>query len=305
MDRRLDDIVEGAGLEESRINADFKDWLTKWGGPILFAVLALALTYRGYIWWNGKQIQNLDNAFIELDDASAAGNPAGLIQISRDWEGQGSVPQLAKLEAADQFIMAVSIGVKPGGDPTNEDDLLTEEEKQQHLDQADRLFNEVYETTQGNVDTVLLHMRALSGMASILVTNGDMDAGLDLMNTFIEIAQRNSMTGLVDSMRDRLEELAADRVPALLLAQTDIFANQVVNAPTTDDEGFLTPDQLLNELGPAPIIGPAVEETADPEPEETETPAPDKAPTSEPAQPEESPAEPGETPDPEPPSAGR
>jgi hypothetical protein len=301
MDRRLEDIVEGAGLEESRINTDFKDWLTKWGGPLLFAILALALTYRGYIWWKGKKIQNLDSAFIELDDASAAGNPAGLIQISRDWAGQGSVPLLARLEAADRLLMAATIGVKPGGDPANEDDLLTREEINNNLDQADRLFKEVYESTQGNTAKVLMQLRSLSGMGSVLVSKSDMDGGLKLFDTFIALAEENGMKGLADSMRDRLKELAADRTPAPMVPEADIYAIKAALAPATDDEGFLTPDQLLNELGPVPPAGPAVpEETTTPDPGATEKPAPDAAP----AQPEQAPAESEPTPEKKPPSAG-
>jgi len=301
MDRRLEDIVEGAGLEESRINADFKDWLTKWGGPLLFAILALALTYRGYIWWKGKKIQNLDSAFIELDDASTAGNPAGLIQISRDWEGQGSVPILARLEAADRLLMAVTTGVKPGGDPANEDDLLSEEEINNDLDQADRLFKEVYETTQGDTAKVLMQLRALSGMGSVLVSKSDVDGGLQFFNTFIALAEENGMKGLADSMRDRLEELEDGRSPAPMIPEADIYANKAALAPAIDDEGFMTPDQLLNELGPVPPAGPlAPEETTTPDPDATEKPAPEATP----AQPEQAPAESEPAPEKKPPSAG-
>ena len=43
MEERQTQIREGAGLEESKLNVEFIDWLQRWSTPILLLVAGAAL----------------------------------------------------------------------------------------------------------------------------------------------------------------------------------------------------------------------------------------------------------------------
>ena len=60
---RLGELKEGAGLEDSRINQDFVDFIRKWSTPLLMVAAAIAI---GYFLYN-KRIEarqaHIDEAF--------------------------------------------------------------------------------------------------------------------------------------------------------------------------------------------------------------------------------------------------
>ena len=45
LDRRTRQITEGAGLEESRLNQDFVEFLKKWSTPLLLVIVAAVAAY--------------------------------------------------------------------------------------------------------------------------------------------------------------------------------------------------------------------------------------------------------------------
>lgn len=272
MDRRQTEIVEGAGLEESRINADFADWLKRWGSPILLAILVLALGYRGWMWYQDKQVAELDNAFIELDAASQAGQPVALMQVADDWDGRATVSQQARLEAADRLMLAYSTGVKPGGMAGIIEDAASDEDLQGYLNQASRLYDEVEQESNSRTGQAILLMHAISGRAAVAASKGEFAQAISMLERVIELAEDQGMTGLANAMRDRIEMVQAEPVVAALPSQEAVVTNsRAMPAPAGDDEGFMTPDELLEEIDMSPADqGPPA---SPPDEGESETPS--------------------------------
>src|SRR3954466_11659733 len=73
MDQRQAQIRERAGLEESRLNQEFIEWLRKWGTPMLLAVALLSVAYALRDKWHKAADDKLDNGFGEL--AAVTANP--------------------------------------------------------------------------------------------------------------------------------------------------------------------------------------------------------------------------------------
>ncbi len=265
MDRRHSEIVEGAGLEESRINADFADWLKRWGSPILLIVLVLALGYRGWMWYQQKQVQALDSAFIDLDAAAQAGQPMALLQVANDWDGRATVSSQARLEAADRLLMAYSVGIVPGGSPGVVEDIATTAARDGYLEQARNLYTEVQAATEGKPTQVILQMHALSGLAAVESSLAKFDVASSYIERLIEIANQNRFEGLATAMQERLAILASNPIPAPLPSQELIVVGRPTTPPPTPEEGdFLTPEELMKELGPTPAPTESGVETEEP-----------------------------------------
>ncbi|MDX2132793.1 MAG: hypothetical protein SFY69_12155 [Planctomycetota bacterium] len=189
MDERQAQIRERAGLEESRLNVEFIDWLRKWGTPLLFlAAAASAVVWaKNYFERSGKE--KVDRAFIELHQASGQGNPNpdALAAVAAEYDGVRAVGLLARLEAADAYLRAVARGLKVGavitldaqGNPTGElqnaDDVLTDADREQYLARAGTLYAEVYERAKNEPARVLLALNAMYGMAAVHESRGELE----------------------------------------------------------------------------------------------------------------------------------
>lgn len=261
MDRRHTEIVEGAGLEESRINADFADWLKRWGSPILLIILVMALGYRGWMWYQQKETAALDSAFIDLDAASQAGQPLVLLQVANDWDGRATVSHQARLEAADRFMLAYASNVKPGGAPGVAEDIPTEEERRDYLAQAERLYQQVEQGTGSDSMKALLHIHALSGLAAVAATRSEFDKAVGHLERVIAIATEQDLQGLAAAMVARLETIRNSPNPAPLPSQDSIVVTRTPEPAAPAEGEFLTPDELLNELGPSPAPAEGAETT--------------------------------------------
>lgn len=281
MDKRHTGIVEGAGLEESRINTDFADWLKRWGSPMLLGILVLALGYRGWIWFQERQVQALDSAFIELDYASQSGNPESLMQVAQAWDGRASVSHQARLEAADRYLLAHSTGVKPGGVPGNPEDRANETETANYLNLAESLYRDVYQATSSKKAYTLFTLRALSGLSALAGTRGDYETARSQVSEMIELSEQLEMVGLAEALRDRLSMLERAPQMAPLLSQEEIAAYRQQMAPIEDGD-FQSPEEFLQSLEDSPEAP-----SAAPEGESTETPAPDQTPEEETTEPNE------------------
>jgi len=247
MDDRQRQITEGAGLQESRINQDFIDWLNKWGTVILTVVLVVALAWVGWNWWQRQQTQALDTAFSDLDQAILAGSPDALLAVAAEYEGRASVPHLARLRAADTYLQAARRGVTPGGDPSLEEDLLSEEQRKQFLERARGIYSEVRDDTRGVAGKELLYFNALSGVAATLLTDRQYEQGLDLLRSLVEQARAQGYVELAAYHERRLEA-----VPPMI-GQPDLYTINEISAAI---------DFVAEE--PAPEVEPATEQPAAP-----------------------------------------
>src|ERR1044071_6876732 len=105
MEERQTQIKEGAGLEESKLNVEFIDWLQRWSTPILMVIAVVAVGFWGYRKWEQAKRAEVDRAFSEFTAAAEVGtpNPTSLIGIAEQYKGIRAVPLLAQLKAADVY----------------------------------------------------------------------------------------------------------------------------------------------------------------------------------------------------------
>ena len=113
MDERQTKIREAAGLDESRLNTEFVEFLRKWG-PIALGVLAVAaLAFVGRNYLREQSVIRTDSAFLELESAQREGNPDVLLRVADTYAGERGVPHLARLQAADVLFQSARAGVSP------------------------------------------------------------------------------------------------------------------------------------------------------------------------------------------------
>jgi len=174
MDERQAQIREGAGLEESKLNVEFIDWLRRWSTPMLMVVALAALGFVAYQKWEQAKLAKVDRAFGELDGALATGNPSpeSLKAIAQTYEGVRGVPIMARLTAADLYLGTVRTGVKPGtpikqDGTVDEADKLSDDDRAKNLDEAERLYKAVLDQTAGDNGQAIHAMSAAYGLAAV------------------------------------------------------------------------------------------------------------------------------------------
>ncbi len=175
MDDRQRQIRAGAGLEESRINQDFIDFLTKWSTPVLWLLVIIGGAWWGLRYWKQHKIAKVDAAFASYSEATSGGNPSppSLKSIAAEYSGVKSVPALALLDTVDIYLRAATIGVEPGAEldpatqaPVNPSDLLDEDRVRSYLAQARDLARQVADSVQGQAGKSLIGARAWMRVAA-------------------------------------------------------------------------------------------------------------------------------------------
>lgn len=248
MDDRQTKIREGAGLEDSRVNQEFVDFLNKWSTPVL-----MTLAIAAGIWWlmqymERKKNTRIDQAFSELEAATSGGNPSpsSLTTIANDYSGVRSVPELAKLTAADIYLRAFTVGIAPGAqfDPItrrvlNPDDVLTPERRTQYLDLAQSTANEVLSMSKDKPGKSLFAMQALTRLAAVQEGKRDFEAAKGYYTQLKTLGEKEQYPSIVtyaemrmanlDSLKQVKELPLAESVPPLpgdasMPSQADIEA---------------------------------------------------------------------------------
>lgn len=250
MDDRQTQIRERAGLEESRLNVDFIDWLRKWGSPLLL-VAALG---AGAVWAKEKYTKtkkdNADLAFSQYEQARGDGknvSPDSLAAVASEFQGTRSVGELARLEAADAYLDGVRRGLKVGavlktddsegrpGQLENAEDVLTAEGKADYLTRAGDLYQAVLSTTDTNPDKVLLALNAMYGLAAV------------------EEGRAN-----FDGARTWYEKIAARTTDTTWDAHAKVAMRRIVRLDTLKTAPVLPSIDLVPKPPtPAPIVAPA------------------------------------------------
>ncbi|MFG0298837.1 MAG: hypothetical protein ACF8K1_04460 [Phycisphaerales bacterium JB047] len=276
MDDRQTKIREGAGLEDSRVNQEFLDFLNKWSSPVLIVLAVAALVWAGLQKLEQMRNTKIDQAFSELEAATlgTTPSPTSLNAIAEDYAGVRSVPELAKLTAVDIYLRAFTTGVEPGAQVDQAtstykpEDVLSEEKLNQRLDLAEATANEVLASSENEPGKAMFAMQALTRLAVIQECRDDFDAAkgyYERLKALSEKEQYPSIGVFADSRIANLDSLQSvdalpsrDQVP-LLPGETPALTQEQIEAiqaqfqdAADDDEGEAdaeTPDAVPGDEG--------------------------------------------------------
>ncbi|TVQ63524.1 MAG: hypothetical protein EA379_03830 [Phycisphaerales bacterium] len=252
MDDRQGQITEGAGLQESRLNTDFIDWLQRWGTPILLIVCVIAIAYSGRTWWQRSQTAKFDEAHVQLNAAMIAGSPDGLLRVAREHRSTGAVAAMATLAAADAFLKTSVTGVVPGGDPTSENDRLNDDEIRANLERARDLYQEVIAAIGSDKRKVLHALQARMGVAAALIGLRDIEGANRTLTETARIAREAGFPGFADSAEARMELLRDIRFNDVLPDENDVqISARPVEGPSMSDIEALLQQRGTDVFGPA------------------------------------------------------
>jgi len=291
MDERLGQIKEGAGLEESRINTEFVDFLKKWSTPALALLAAAALAYLGLQKLEERRQDRADAAFREYEAAAASGNPDALIRVASEFDGVGAVKAMALIDAGDVYYGAVLSGIEPGapltdqGEPENDEDRLTDDERETYLGRAESQYQAAFDATRTKPGHELHAISAAYGLAAIAETRAEPEQAREWYEKVFAFASKGGYAAMVEDAKERILNRNEAVVPVPL---NDASAQPPApgSEPNAALPGALTPVEGLGEtpvMGPElpPIEQPAGEPTPEPDQpgaDQATEPAPDEPP---------------------------
>lgn len=298
MDERIQGgLKEGAGLEESRLNADFIEFLRKWSTPVLVVIAAIAGSYFLYGKYQLSRDAAMARAFSELDAAVVSRNPASLIRVAEDQSGKAAVPLLARLAAADLYLESSRSGIPAGiqfdqfGGLPEGTELLTADQRKEQLTKAAAQYEAVL-SAAGTSDGMVIHaMSALFGLASVAESQGDMTKARERYAKLIEVSNKVGFTREAEAAQKRIDTLPSLETMPRIYSTSDLFVVKSAVQPMevrTPDGSVVTVEAAGTSLGA--------------------TPKPPETPAQPPEQPKPDNSEPKPTPEPEPapePAPGR
>lgn len=258
MDQRQSKIVEGAGLEESRLNTEFIDFLRKWSSPVLFALAAVAASYAGWQWWQRAQAQAFDQAHVELEAAMNAGSPDSLLAVASDHAGQGQVAIRATLAAADIYLSSGRAGIVPGGDPSAEEDQADAETVGVYFTRSKELYGEAIGMSRGKQDAALHELRARFGLAAAMASLDDIEGAERELEAVKAAAERTGFPGLIAEADKRIAELNRYATLAALPTEDEVKASarpEASRVQTPSSELDFSNDAPAGPIGPMPPPG--------------------------------------------------
>ncbi len=288
MEERHTEIREGAGLEESRINREFLDWLRTWGYWIGMALLAFAALYGLNEMRKQRAAKSLDAAFADYyENAQNTQSPGQLIRVATEHAGQGAVPFLARLRAADLYLESARMGVTTDGRiallqqqrGTGWDGTLTEPEfiaddeaLTEMLTQAETLYKRVYEDSKSKGRFVDHTLSALFGLAAVSEMRGTS------ASEHLELAKTVAADAGYGHLERQAAEMLEEPAPAFTLASLPT-RDDVYTPPVPEpEEPELAPE--LDE--PTPIGDEPTPIDAEPTPISPDATPTDPAPSADP-----------------------
>lgn len=219
MDDRQTKIREGAGLEDSRVNQEFIDFLNKWSTPFCILLLVAAGVYWGLNYLERQRVAKIDQAFAEFEAVIADGNPSptSLKSIATTHAGTESIAEMARLREVDLYLGAYALGLEPGAqiDPvtqlvTDENDILDDDRRAQYLTLAETTAKQVLSSTENDDDKAIFAMQALSRLASVEESRDQFDAAksyYERLGTLAAAQKYPSIKAFADTRIGELESL--------------------------------------------------------------------------------------------------
>lgn len=265
MDERQQRIREGAGLEESRLNQEFIEFLQKWSMPLLVVIAAVAVGYAAWGKFKQARVDKTNAAFHDLEAASATNNPSpeSLKRVADDYEGVASVSHLARLAAAEQYMRTVRSGVKPGvelmpdGTFAKPDDALSDQDTAFSLAQAKSLYQKIYDDTAPAPGKELLTISALYGLAAVAEAKKDSTEAQSLYLKLADLADKSAYPAHSSIARTRITQLdqIAKDIPLYDRADLPTMPWELVGPPAPPDPAP-QPPALEGQGPPAPTDTP-------------------------------------------------
>lgn len=253
MDDRQTQIREGAGLEDSRVNQEFIDFLNKWSSPVLLTLAVAALIWAGLQYLERKEIARIDQAFSELSSATQGGNPSppSLKALAAEYKGVRSVSELALLTTTDLYLNAFVIGVKPGAErnpqtglPINEDDSLNDTQRQVYLEDAGKLAQQVLDSTVSVKGKELITMQAMSRLAAVEEGKRNFDGAKSMYQRLETLASESNFGSVASFAQHRIENLASLQDEAELPSQEAFVPLPGEENLLSQDSPVLSPEQM-------------------------------------------------------------
>ena len=281
MDDRQTEIRAGAGLEDSRINKEFIDFLNKWSSPVIMVIAIAALVWAGLGKLEQMKIEKVDRAFGELQAATMGGNPspASLTALAEEYAGVRSVAEIAKLTAVDLYLSAFIQGVQPGalynpvtGELMDKADRLDEDQRQIYLDQAGTIAQDVIVLTESDEGKVLLTMQGLFRAGAVAECKRDFDDAKANYERAIALAGEAKIPSLAVLGQRRIDALGSYDVDIELPSREDMVplpGEEIPEIPEAIEDAV---DDAVDETGDQ-AVDPEQEEQSDPE-AATEEPQP-------------------------------
>jgi hypothetical protein len=275
MDDRQRTIVEGAGLEESRLNQDLVDFLRKWGTPILLLIVVVAGLYAGSTMWKQHKERVLNQAYADFHAAAVAGSPDNLVVVAEQNKGRGAVYQLALTEAADSYLESARLGLRPGGSPANAEDRLSAEQVASNLSRAGEIYGLIVTSTRGKAGMALHELNGLYGQAAVAESLGKIDEARALLAQSAEVARKAGFDELARVAEARIATLDEVANPPTLYELSDVrSSNRAAASPlpvNSDLGGSLSPMPTPAQPDPftsgsGPLAPPATDDEGAPTP---------------------------------------
>ena len=228
----------GEGLQESRLNTEFIDFLKKYGDRALFVVLLIVVAYVAWGWWQDQQLDALDRAFADLDSAQSA----SLLSIAAsEHPGKGSVPVLAQARAAAIELSEARRGYPQTVDllvATDEDRLSEEDRNKLRRSALGRLVI-VKNQARNNPALAPLLYRAHWDSATAHIDLGEFDQAKSELEAARAVAEQMTSQTSIDLANRRIAELDSIR-----RARPPVETLAIAPTPAPDqpaDEGVFDP----------------------------------------------------------------
>lgn len=224
MDQRQQQVQVGAGLQESRLNTDFIEFLKKYGTYGLYALLAVVLAYVGWQRWTIQKGKALDVAFADLSAAQASNNPDTLLKTAADHKGQAAVWELATISAAEHYLDLARRGRSFPADPTKPDEapVLTEEQIKENVQKAQTLLKDVLAKVGDDSKQLVIAQRVRWNLATAALNANDAASAKKYMDDYHAAAEKAGWTDMVAVANMRSAKFDRVLPPVKMLTAADL-----------------------------------------------------------------------------------
>lgn len=286
---RHDQIRERAGLEESRLNEGFIEFLQKYSTSMLLAILVVVGVYAAYNKYSESKDREVSAAFEEYQAglAGGTGNPVVLIELAEKFKNVRSVGLLARLSAADAYLAAVRQGnalgaaLNPDGTLQSNNDVLTTELRDRYLAAAKEQYQLVFDAASSNKEKIMLALPAGFGLASVAESMGNKSDAKTMYEKIASIAEQAQDAVHADIARKRAASLDTLDTMVLVMDRKDVPKKPepkpdiVPNAPAAP----------LGPINPLPVAPGTPSPASAPPTDPNAIPQPATPPTTPPAEP--------------------